>query len=572
MNGREKTTLINAQCSTFRQLLSLMLLICLVLGCKPNVNSTIHNVKPMPRLSNSGRDELNTAIELLETMDQYDPFAAQRQAFLEVNRWIVRQPEPDDWGLDPMTKQLPSYLARVLRQSGPANLRFQNQDISYLQTHILLRDIARVIDERVPADPLVEQWISKDSSLKDEQRRDLSLAARLFDWTVRSIQLSESRPLIRRRRPSLGPQPQSANGQQVEEPKAPPPLRVGPGEMFHPSETLLKGHGDMMDRARVFILLARQHGVDVVLLAREDTNFIESTPWACAAVIGSHLYLFDTTLGLPIPRADGDGIATLAHVVANPEALRRLGTPEEPYPVLAGTVRRVTVQLEAAPQALSKRMWLVERRMAGSRKMILTAQPSQLAKRLEDFAGVENVEILQVPYVTIRFRNALGAKMKQDKKTNNPIARELLVVQGMPPLFQARLHQFRGQVGDQGDQAGAKSLYLSCRPPNESLKQLETPENKFRLQVVRAGKQCASYWIGLLTYDNTEFSVAKEWLDQRTLSTSPQGPWAHGARYNLARTCEMLQEPEQAMTLYQADDSPQRLGNRFRAMLLNEAN
>ena len=547
-------------------------LICLGGGCEGDINSQYQSVKQMPSLSAGSRaDELTKALELLEGMDQYNPSAAQRQAFLDINRWVVRQPDLDDWTLDPLAEQLPKYLYDVLRNTKPAELRFHDEDVEYLLSHVILRDIARFAAERAPADPLVEPWIAADGTLAEEQRRDLSLAARMFDWTVRSIQLSESRSEVRRPKPAIGPRPQEP-GEAKKEASAPPPLRAGPGEMFHASETMLKGHGDMLDRARIFTLLARQHGIDVVVLAHEDGDYVEPKPWICAAVIGTELYLFDMTLGLPIPRTDRAGIATLSYVHDNPESLSGLGTPEEPYRVKAGTVRRVTVQLDAAPQALSRRMHLVERRLAGDRKMVLTAHPFELAARLRMFTGVENVEILRAPYVALRYRKALRNQIKKEKRTENPIVRELLVVKSLPPLFRARLLHFRGRFDAQGEQPGAKSRYLACRPPNAALDQLSTPENRSRLRVVAAGKQAASYWMGLLAYDNTEFTVAREWLAELTLAASPEGPWAHGGRYNLARTWELLGQPDRASEIYEADDSPQSQGNRARAALLRETN
>ena len=538
-------------------------------GCRTDVESAYRSVKPMSAsATESGHDELSKSLVFLEEMDQYEPLAARRQAYLGINRWIARQPDTDDWTLDPLTDELPRYLSDVLRKMRPDESRFQEEDISYLQAHMFLRDIARFAAETAPPDPLVEQWIAADTTLTEEQRRDLSVTARMFDWTVRSIQLTPSRPNLRHRKPSVGPR-QLKLDEVAKEASVPPASRVGPGELFYVSETLLKGHGDMVDRARIFILLSRQRGIPVVVLAREDDEFVEPQPWLCGAVIGAHLYLFDTALGLPIPHVDRSGIATLEYVHTHPEILRELDAPDEPYPVRAGDVRRVTVQLDASPQALSRRMRLVERRLAGDRKMILTAQPSELAARLQDVSGVERIEILRAPYVVLRYRKELQDKIRKDKKTANPIARQLIVVRSMPPLFQARLLHFRGQFDAHGVQAGAKSLYLTCRPPDAVLKEMATDENSSQMRLVVAGKQAASYWMGLIMYDNSKYNAAEDWFAQRTLRASPNGPWTHGARYNLGRIWEMLNEPQRAQEIYRADDSPQRAGNSVRAALLD---
>jgi hypothetical protein len=62
-----------------------------------------------------------------------------------------------------------------------------------------------------------------------------------------------------------------------------------------------------------------------------------------------------------------------------------------------------------------------------------------------------------------------------------------------------------------------------------------------------------------------------EWLNERVIGAPLPSPWLPGARYNLARSYEALGETEKAIALYEADDSPQRHGNRLRAKWLAEA-
>ncbi len=515
------------------------------------------------------RNELSKSLGLLEEIGQYDPLVAQKQAFLGMNRWIARQPDTDDWTLDPLSEELPAYLFKILRKTGPGALRFQAEDIDYLQAHIFLREIANFVAETDSVDPLVTHWIAADSTLSDEQRAHLSLAARMFDWTVRSIQLSHSRPEVRRPKPSVGPLPQLP-GQNKKETSEPPPSRIGPGQMFHVSETLLKGHGDMLDKARVFIQLARQRGIPVVILAREEPQFIESTPWLCGAMIGTQLYLFDMQLGLPVPTPNRTGIATLAAVQEQPEILSQLGTSGAPYPVQTADVQRVTIQLDASPQALSRRMRRIEQQLAGDRKMVLTSRPSELARRLKRLRGVEKIEILQAPYAALRYRKYLQAKIKKDKNTANPIVRELLVIKTLLPLFQARILHFQGHFDSEDNQRGAKSLYLDCRPPNAYLQQLKTDQYSRQIQLIIQAKQSASYWMGLITFATNEYEAARDWFAKRTLQATPEGLWTHGARYNLARTWEMLNEPQRAREIYRSDDSPQQAGNALRAELLDD--
>src|SRR5690606_32524349 len=108
------------------------------------------------------------------------------------------------------------------------------------------------------------------------------------DWTIRNIQLDDE--------PSRIISATSEKG-------VPMTMR----------EVLLFGHGDYLHRAAVFMLLARQANLPVVLLALPDSRRDDGLrPWVTALLVDDDLYLFDTELGLPIPGPDGKGVATLA--------------------------------------------------------------------------------------------------------------------------------------------------------------------------------------------------------------------------------------------------------------------
>ena len=551
-----------------------------LLGCEREAETKHRrNRRVDTQVTGSKRDDLNKAMELLEGIDQYEPTVARRQAQLALVRWIAKQPSEKEWAEDAFVEQLPKYLASVKRRSGLADLQFKDDDVYYLQEHVFLRDISRFVSQRDGADPLIQKWLA---STDDEELQDLSVAIRLFDWTVRTIQLDPSRPLRRQSRETIGPAP-AAEAQKKDEIKAPPPLEPGPGGIFHPWETLLKGHGDELDRARIFILLARQQGIPVVMLALEDSEYLEPNPWLPAVLIRDQLYLFDMTLGLPIPRLDQTGIATLEYILSTPDALCALDTEEQDYPVQSADVRRNVVLIEASPKALSRRMCMVERRLAGDRRMVLTTQPSLLDKRLRQCAGVGDVRIWSLSFEVERFRSALRKKWNAEEDGPDPVVREMQLISNVPPLLRGRVLQFRGQFNDSGQQAGATSLYLSCRLPDAVIRKIATDPTmqrqlglhevprqalKSRVQFMVAGKQTASYWLGQIHFESGDYEVARNDYETRTLKASPNGPWRHGGRYNLGRTWELLGEIAQAKQVYAADDSPQRHGNQLRARFL----
>ena len=143
---------------------------------------------------------------------------------------------------------------------------------------------------------------------------DVKLATALFDWTIRNIQLDPN------------PSPTTKN--------TAPPLAHLPGEV------LLYGHGTAVERTWVFVLLARQQGLDAVLLAKSDSAEDQSRPLAAALLVKDELYLFDTRLGVPIG-PDGQP-STLNKLAADDGLLRDLDLDDKhPYWLMAADLSSV---------------------------------------------------------------------------------------------------------------------------------------------------------------------------------------------------------------------------------------
>jgi tetratricopeptide (TPR) repeat protein len=143
---------------------------------------------------------------------------------------------------------------------------------------------------------------------------------------------------------------------------------------------------------------------------------------------------------------------------------------------------------------------------------------------------------------------------------------------------------FKGQY--EGEQ-GAKTQYLNARPPDEfienytlsdeMIQQMKIPRASVsRVEAVqtllmREGKQNASFWLGLIFFEQQDHANAIDYFAKRTLGGPRPSPWAAAARYNLARTYEAEGDLAKAIELYQSDsDSPQRHGNLLRARWLDE--
>ena len=482
-----------------------------------------------------------------------------RQIVARLNQWASVQ-SPPEWQLDPMVASLPKGLAQLPMLQDLGEMEFTRYDGFELRGIVWLRDVS--------------QWARGD------ELDDLAVARLLFDWTVRNIQLA----------PPSSPQP---------DPKTDWTIQL-------PWETMFSGHGTAVDRAWVFMLLLRQQGIDAALLAIESDETLR--PWAVGVIYEDKLYLFDPALGVPIPAPDGLKLdsngqldvtpATLAQVVEDENLLQQLDvTAANPYEVKPSDLKRVVALVEASPCYLSKRMKLVETRLVGDHRMVLTTAPSQQAKRFREFAQLADIRLWQWPYEAIRRRSHLDSQGVFRRLM------ELMPFYADPaaPLRKGRMLYLGGAISGQD---GAASALQLARPSNA---ELETnarvlAENYFKMSmdairklpaaqqraataraeaaaiqlasqegVVRVrAKQDASYWLGLIAAENHSYASAVDYFMQRTIQAWPNGPWTHGAYYNLGRVYERTAEPRKAVETFRSDTtSPSYAGNLVRANWLS---
>jgi tetratricopeptide (TPR) repeat protein len=528
-------------------------------------------------------------MEFLGRLGELDREQALGQAQYHLNRWIEDHEPSPDWKVDPMTTRLPRAIRESDLLDGVNNWTFSGDDIEAMQEAVWLRDIAQWVSER-PADPRLKAWLDQNESLDEVQREQLTIAERLFDWTVRNLQLAPTTPYPEE---TLEP---SAGGDQTQRKRIPAPQRAaaGPGYRFTPQEALLYGSADTVRRSSIFMLLARQQGIDVVYLAIPgQTVPPRPRPWVTAVLLGQELFLFDCELGLPIPGPHGKGIATLSQVLDAPEMLTALDVDDLKYPVREKDLAEIMVLLHASPPALSQRLKLVESNLAGDQRTMLTSSPSQLAERVKACRGISFSVIWSLPFETIWYRQSWVAVLKKDPRAAVDYEKAVGLFQNQGPLVQARHLHLRRQFQDKDDKPGAKTLYMQCRMPEAAIEQLETSaevqqhlgltrgreEGEFLWQVKLArakhmavqSKRTATYWLGLCHYDGDNYRSAISFFEQRTLEATPDGPWTFGARYNLARAYEAVGKLEKAgEVLSEEDDSPQKHGNHLRAKLLKQ--
>ena len=535
-------------------------------------------VNNLNRLEDSGSGEMRPQIEgRLQKLAQQDPGAWDpktdwlamtlpqpdmlREVVNRLNQWITTQPPPADWRLDPLVAQLPPSLRELPQLQDAAAMEFSFYDGFTLEEAVWLRNLS--------------DW-ARGNTLDDLQR-----VRKLFDWTVRNIQRDldavDRTPLL-------------------------------------PREVLLLGHGTAMERAWVFVLLARQQGLDAAVLAFDtgaaarkpaaekkgaggaapaSVPLVDLEPWFVAVMVEGKLYLFDPALGLPIPApgpigVDGSGQldirpATLAQVIADEGLLRRLNlSPKAPYLFKAADLKHLVLLVEGAPQSLAKRMKLLESHLTGKQKLVLTTTPSAQAERLKQAAGPRvRAQLWTLPYETLECQRRLHPQGILHQLG------ALLPFYATPsaPLYRGRVLHLKGRI--EGED-GATACYQNARPSDddingdfqaEGLKNQKLPpqaqagaadEANLTAFMRRLAKHDAGYWLGLIAFEQENYPSAIDYFTKRTLGAFPNSHWQVAAAYNVARAYEASGQRKQAIAWYTRFDrfSPALYGNILRARWL----
>lgn len=457
----------------------------------------------------------------------------------QLNQWIVLQSPLADWQRDPLVQTLPRRLRGLPQVEDLAAMGFSPPDGIDLRQAIWLRDASN--------------WAA--GSTQD----DLERASKIFDWVVRNVQLDT-------------PYDDEAIRRQT-------------------WQTLLLGHGPAIDRTWLFMLMARQQGLDVVMLAEKGRDDETYKDWLPALFHEGELYLFEPTLGLPLPGAGGKGIATLSQLAADASILKQLDLDaDHRYENTPADLQNLIVRLEASPMYLSQRMALLESQLAGEQSVVLSFEPSALAKRLLATKQVADVRLWPAPYERIEQHALMGRKGRETLAAEFepfmvPFPRQLKKkVELIPALWKGRVRHLLGQFEEED---GAMTYYLLARPPDDTiakgpaLTEVEMKDLRGRvppdeweasarrfMELAPVAKHDASYWLGLVAFESKNYRTAANYFSKRTLDKDPNSPWRSGALYNLARAEEALERFPDAIELYQQIDSPQRHGNLLRARWL----
>ncbi len=564
-------------------------------GCReqPARPASASTPAPVVATPQRDRDYFGMAIDFLKQRDEHNMERSAAQSNYYLNRWIRDRMADPRWSMDPLLSTLPEATRRapatkeMCSERALAGLEFALADVLFLEENRWLHAVAEWAGQEPPP-ALLGQWIKDDSGLSAKSARSLAACTSLFDWTVRNIQLDELLPYPRQTTagPMAGPESDPSVADWT------PPMRgePGPGYDKQPWHVLFYGRGDAYQRARVFLLLARQLRVDGVMLGI-DTKTGRAHEWLPALLLDQQLYLFDTELGLPLPGPGGVGIATLAQVVADPQLLASLDIGDKyRYRVRGSDLGEVVALVDASPQSLSQRMKLVEQQLTSADQMILSYSAARVKQELAGCSGLKDVRLWAVPVEAATYQQARSALLARDENLQWQEFLDHGVFMGLSAVVRGRREYLLGHFDKHGDQAGAISFYLGSRLSNLQIEEIERnpdmqktvglektigmTEEQWAQRIAQIqrlqteSKKHAAYWLGLLHMERRNYDVAVNWLKVRTLESDPEGPWRNGARYNLARCYEALGRTAEARQLYLIDESPQRHGCLLRARQL----
>ncbi len=444
-----------------------------------------------------------------------------------LNQWIRPRPIDSDWRPAKLIDTLPGTLrddpdmTPFLSASALGSPEFLPHEGQLMQEAIWLRGIAN--------------WASGDSL------NPLERATALFGWTTRNVAITAD-------------------------------LRT---YAYRPWDALVFARGTAVHRAWVFCGLCRYLGLNAYVI---EAPMKDADPYLlCGVLHEDALFLFDPTVGLPLPGADGEGIATMAAAVQDDALLRAWDLNDSPYPLTAEQLAKATLGVVADPFALTRRAAVLDENLIGEDRLLLASDPDAIAQRLRDVTGLEsaNVVLWAAPAETTRRKLTLASPAR------GAAVADILPFTWRPRLWKARVLHFRGTLDDDdekkrrdplydpvNDHRTAAALYSDpgVRPPEARLRTVA--EEKARNY--RYAKQQATYMLGLLSFDAGNFAAADNWLGSDALSGDVAKRLADGIRFNRAMTAIELGDIEAAIELLEQDQSPGRRGSQLRANLLRK--
>ena len=565
---------------THRNSIIFLLLVVFTLGCggrkvRPQVDDTQGSVSAD---GGSSKQFVDQAMTYLRDLDRYPAGKVKVEVLERMNRWLMSQKLDPRWQPDPMVAELPDAIQSLPRLQDLENRGFLDQpeqisqftfrgsEFDFLVSSYWAKAISDWVKENQTPPADIEAFLNaqRNQTLDESQVIDLELAYLLFDWTVRHIQ----------------PVRLTDDEEEI----------FGPGASRDTWEALQLNLGDAQQRARVFIQLCRQQGLDAVAVkfGKED-----NAAQVVGVAIGQELFLFDMAYALPISEKDGTGIQRLSRLIEHPEDLKGMASKNYKYPVAPEDLDSVTLLIEAPSTSLTQASQLLEGVLSGDSTLKVHVNPTSLKTRLSSFAGVTDVKLWHVPYLA---ETALIQRLSSPK-LGQLYGEERWMYDTPNPFAVARTLQLLCIFDDQSQQKGARTMLMETRvmerqfritSPREQVEMMklsgiDLPDDpkvqQYYLDQARKNvllwRELASFNLGVIALGDGQYESAIFFLEEGTLKEFPNTRFKSAAFYGIARSAEGLAREEgnkemaqKAFEYYTNDDdvlSPYRRGNALRA-------
>ncbi len=596
-------------------LLSLLIAVAglMNLGCQPETDPTLMLLDT--RLSETRIDDLTRSMEFVISKRQFDEQEFTNKVTTGLNRWASTEQDlgQEAWSVDPLAQALVDQYRNENFLSRLKDVSFISTDAAFLQQCGWAKVVAdRAAEENLPAafefyrlaagdgvtvdendDALLAYVKQLHGDLSDDDASQLAKSIRLFDWLTRNIQLLPTHQWT---------------DEEIEEQRlydednlAAAGVR-GLGYTRFPSQVMLYGRGDYAERAKVFMSLLQQIDIDTVMLFVEQDG--KQVPWCVGVPINGQYYLFDTRLGLPIPSRQTAAVATLAEVQSEPAMLEWLDltvkeslADDTKYWVRGDQLDSVQPKLYVTPEAISKRMEVLEKNLNDDVRMKVTLAPSQLAERLPKIEGKE-FQIWDIGFKTHAFRQAVRNALTQIDTNNRFKDRTMWqrmdesYIDGFATYRTGRSVYLHGQFHSDRNSIRGNAIerFFALMYTDDDIANLGTSKKLQRRHGIlkekgqdvasyqralasvqaqmRLIRRDAGYFLSQCHFDNGNISTAANWLE-RIRDRSDAERWSDGIHYLLGRAREGTREYEQAIQVYRDDaESAQVHGNLIRARLI----
>ena len=555
-------------------------------------------------------DDLSRTMDFMTSERRFAQAEFEEKVASGLNRWAAETTlTKDGWAQDATVGDLLKEHSELVQVSQIDAVNYLNTDSYYVQQCQWIKTLTNriVTDKQIKgfefyrlaaddfqvdpdsdSDALID-IVSKLNGTDEKQSEQLAQTLRAFDWIVRNIQLVDDVPESEEDR---------EEARLYESDNDWSSGIAGLGYQRHPWQTLLYSRGDYVDRAKLFILMAEELGLEAAMLTVDKDG--EMMPWAVAVIIGDKKYLFDTQLGLPLPTKKIGEIGTLEMAQNDAELLPNLKLSVDEsladnttYWVTQEQAKKVATLLLVSPESVSKRMWFLENGLTGDARLNLAQSAEKLAGKFD------NAKPWDIEFKTHLYRSAIRKAVKESgfidqlkPKLTYHFTNEAYVDSFV--LYRtARTKYFNGVFETEPNtvRKNAIEMFYILMYTDETISMLATDtlvqrrqgilkdknqsNNQFQSQLssvqgqMRLVRRDAGFFLALTHFDNGNFVTAANWL-RRMGEQEEVVRWKEGVEYLKGRSFESSNEYDRAMEVYKNDDLLQFHGNILRLRMLKE--